>query len=233
MADPVVLLVDNQALSRESLSVALAARGFRVLEAPNAKAARPLWPNASVVLAACDSQNSDGLTIVGQYSASVREGRAVCLTPTLDARVFVGALYLGGAGSLERDWTLAETAAGLRRVLADEPIRSTRDTAAILRKAARAQIHEREIRVRLARLTDRESDVLRCMATGLSGPDTAQRLEISHQTERSHVASILKKLRVKSRTQAVVLAGAAGFVDLAAGYILSLRLDGPFAETEP
>ncbi|GCE10548.1 helix-turn-helix transcriptional regulator [Tengunoibacter tsumagoiensis] len=63
----------------------------------------------------------------------------------------------------------------------------------------------------LSELTPREQDVLRLVVSGLSNRDIAQRLEISHDTVKTHIHHIIQKLRVKDRTQAAVIAARHGW----------------------
>ena len=64
----------------------------------------------------------------------------------------------------------------------------------------------------LPELSDREQDVLRLLAVGMSNSEIAQELVVSVQTVKSHVAAILMKLDVRDRTQAVIAAYETGFV---------------------
>lgn len=66
--------------------------------------------------------------------------------------------------------------------------------------------------LRAARLTERESEVLRLMATGASNQEIAAELFLGVETVRTHVANLLGKLGVRDRTQAVVAAYESGFV---------------------
>ncbi|MBD8078469.1 response regulator [Cellulosimicrobium arenosum] len=66
--------------------------------------------------------------------------------------------------------------------------------------------------LRAARLTEREGEVLRLMATGLSNAEIAGRLYLGVETVRTHVGNVLAKLGVRDRTQAVVHAYESGFV---------------------
>lgn len=61
-------------------------------------------------------------------------------------------------------------------------------------------------------LTDRETEVLRCVAEGLSNTEIAERLGISEYTVKGHVSNILGKLQLSDRTQAAVLAWRQGMV---------------------
>ncbi|WP_435813251.1 response regulator [Streptomyces virginiae] len=64
----------------------------------------------------------------------------------------------------------------------------------------------------IARLTDREADVLRLMATGLSNHEVSERLGVGPQTVKTHVASVLTKTGSRDRTQAVIAAYEGGFI---------------------
>lgn len=63
-----------------------------------------------------------------------------------------------------------------------------------------------------AGLTEREAEVLRLMATGLSNVEIGQRLFVSVQTVKTHVGNVLAKLQARDRTQAVITAYESGFI---------------------
>jgi DNA-binding NarL/FixJ family response regulator len=75
----------------------------------------------------------------------------------------------------------------------------------------------RQARGDAPRLTTRETQVLECIARGLSNPETGRELFISEATVKSHVMRIFEKLGVKDRTAAVTAGIARGMIRLPAG----------------
>jgi DNA-binding NarL/FixJ family response regulator len=65
---------------------------------------------------------------------------------------------------------------------------------------------------RLARLSERELEVLRLMAQGMSNAEVAGRVHLGQSTVKTHVASILRKLELRDRVQAVIVAYESGLV---------------------
>jgi DNA-binding NarL/FixJ family response regulator len=133
----------------------------------------------------------------------------VCTTFENDEYVYA-ALCAGASGFLLKRARPAEVVEAIRVVARGE---SLLFPAAIRRLAAsyggaggRGGDH------RTARLTDREAEVLRLMAAGLSNTEIAAELVLGVETVKTHVGNVLAKLGARDRTQAVIAAYESGFV---------------------
>jgi DNA-binding NarL/FixJ family response regulator len=102
----------------------------------------------------------------------------------------------------------------VRRLKAGETLLPLEDVVELLRFAGARKEEEYEAQQTIALLTDREREVLEALAEGLDAQQIAGRLHISAKTERNHVASILAKLDVHSRLQALVFAARHGVVEI-------------------
>jgi DNA-binding NarL/FixJ family response regulator/anti-sigma regulatory factor (Ser/Thr protein kinase) len=131
---------------------------------------------------------------------------ALVLSASLDHAETARAVESGAASVLHKSVDLDEVVNAVRRVRAGETLLSPEEVVQLLRFASSRREHEYEARQAIAQLTPREREVLQALAEGLDGPEIARQLRISIPTERNHVASILAKLGVHSRLQALVFA---------------------------
>jgi ATP/maltotriose-dependent transcriptional regulator MalT len=91
--------------------------------------------------------------------------------------------------------------------------RPPRTASSVTRELAARHAGGREAdRLRSARLTEREGEVLKLMTKGLSNAEIAAHLVVSVETVKTHVGNVLAKLRARDRTQAVIVAYDSGFV---------------------
>ncbi|NJP68973.1 response regulator [Streptomyces spiramenti] len=213
-----VVVADDHALMRAGLVALLsAAPGVDVVgEAGDGRRAVELAAtlHPDVVLMDVRMPVLDGIAatrlIVG--SSPEQQPRVLMLT-TFDSPEYVyTALGVGASGFLLKDTPPDRIASAVRTVAAGDMLITPVITRDLVETYAR---HHRALalgRSRLGPLTNRETDVLRLVAAGLSNADIADRLVLSEATVKTHVKRIMQKLGVSSRAQAVVLAYESGLV---------------------
>jgi DNA-binding NarL/FixJ family response regulator len=153
----------------------------------------------------------DGIQATEEISKGTPGGTRVLVVTTFDADEYVyAALRAGASGFLLKDAPPEELAVGVRVIAAGEALLAPSVTRRVIEEFARLR-PEREQRS-LEGLTDREMEVLRLVARGLSNAEIARELVIGETTVKSHVGNVLMKLGVRDRAQAVVVAYESGVV---------------------
>lgn len=147
----------------------------------------------------------------------VREGGSPCrvlILTTFDADEYViEALRAGASGFVLKDVQPEEFAAAIRTIAAGDALLAPSVTRQLLdRFRDRLPTPPGERHERLRDLTDRELEVLKLVARGLSNREIADRLVLAEPTVKTHVSHALLKLDLRDRAQAVVLAYETGLV---------------------
>ena len=207
-----VVLVDDQTLVRSGFRMILKAEpGIEVVgEAADGReaiaAVRELRPD--LVLMDIRMPNLDGLEATRRILAEPNPPRVLVLTTfDLDEYVFA-ALRAGASGFLLKDAPEQQLTAAIR-VAADG---GALFSPSVTRKLIERFAGHADPPPGLAELTQREREVLRLLARGLSNAEIAAKLVVSEHTVKTHVARVLMKLDLRDRTQAVVLAYESGLV---------------------
>jgi DNA-binding NarL/FixJ family response regulator len=155
----------------------------------------------------------DGIEATRQLSDYGAAAPKVVVLTTFDLDEYVyDALGAGASGFLLKD-VAAETLFDAVRVVADgEALLAPTVTRRLVAEFARLRPTLPPRPDALAELTPRETEVLRLVAEGLSNGEIAERLVVSDETVKTHVSRVLMKLRLRDRTQAVVVAYESGLV---------------------
>jgi DNA-binding NarL/FixJ family response regulator len=213
-----VLVVDDQPLIRAGFHKMVEARpdlevvGEAADGAEAVAQARRLGPD--VVLMDVRMPTMDGLEATRQLAGpGVANPTKVLILTTfdLDEYVYEG-LRAGASGFLLKDAPPEELAAAIRVIAAGEALLAPSVTRRLIQRFADQPAPKAVDAKALERLTDRETEVLRLLARGLSNAQIAAELVVSETTVKSHVAHLLMKLGLHDRVQAVVLAYETGFV---------------------
>lgn len=133
--------------------------------------------------------------------------RVLVLTSFLDDDRVLPAVKAGAAGYLLKDVEPAELAAAIRTVTRGEALLHPTVAAKVVQELAARE------RSPAAELTERELEVLRLLARGLSNKAIALELQVSEKTVKTHVSNILAKLHLADRTQAALFAVRERLVD--------------------
>ncbi|MEV5144783.1 response regulator transcription factor [Streptomyces sp. NPDC052727] len=212
-----VLLVDDEALVRAGLRAVLEAQpDIEVVgEAADGAAVIPLVRQLRPDVVAMDVRMPlmDGIEATRAVLRTVAEPPKILVVTTFEDDEYVyEALRAGADGFLLKRARPAEIVHAVRLVAEGE---SLLFPASVRRLAARYGDGARPARTTLerARLTEREAEVLRLMARGLSNAEIAARLVVGAETVKSHVSAVLAKLGARDRTQAVIAAYESGFVE--------------------
>jgi DNA-binding NarL/FixJ family response regulator len=210
-----VLVADDQSMVRAGFRMLLAgepdievvAEASNGLEAAE-KAARF---HPAVVLMDIRMPELDGLEATRRIVAADASARVLILT-TFDLDEYVyEALRAGASGFVLKDDPPEQLIAAIRTVAAGDALLSPSITRRVIKEFAR--IPRPAPPKELGDLSERELEVFRLIARGLSNAEIAQELFISETTVKTHVTHILSKLGLRDRVQAVVLAYQTGLFD--------------------
>ena len=211
-----VLLADDDLLVRSGLRALLDAEEDLTVvgEAADGRQAvdraRELQPD--VVLMDVRMPRLDGVGATREIVSWPRRPRVLVLT-TFDLDEIVDdALDAGADGFLLKRASPEQLIDGIRTVHSGDALVAPAVTRRLLATYASRRPQDRERLQQAAHLTEREADILRALAEGLSNAEIAARMWLSPETVKTHVKSILLKLGVRDRTQAVVWAYRTGFV---------------------
>jgi DNA-binding NarL/FixJ family response regulator len=211
-----VLICDDQVIVSEGLRAILStAPGIEIVgQAHDGQEALDLIERArpDVVLMDLKMPGMNGIQATHEIGSRFPEVRVLVLT-TYDADEWVfDAIRAGAAGYLLKDAPREQLVAAIKGTAAGETHVDPAVAGKLFAQVAQPGIAPPPSTI-TAELSNREQDVLRLLARGLSNAAIAERLYLSEGTVRNYVSSILAKLNVSDRTQAALLALRYGFAD--------------------
>ncbi len=201
-----VLVVDDHPVVRSGLRTLLQGQsGVDVVgEAADGATAVALARELAPDVVLCDLRLGDGIDGVGvARQLRSQTGPAVVILTTYDHDTdIVRAVEAGAVGYLLKDAAPETIVRAVQRAAAGQTVLSADQEARVIKTLREAPRH----------LSDRELDVLRLIADGLSNRDVAKRLFVSEATVKTHLARLYDKLGAPSRTAAVSIGRARGLL---------------------
>ena len=215
-----VVLVDDHALMRQGISTILSAQpdlevvgqassGEEALDV--VRRTRP-----DVVCMDVEMPGMGGLEATRQLVGDPAVTAQVLMLTTFEREDYLlAALDAGASGFLLKNARPEHLVDGVRAIAAGEALLAPEMTRAVIRRAVardRAEAPTPPRGVAPEQLTEREVEVLRLMAEGLSNDEIAEALTVGRATVKTHVSNVLMKLGVRDRVQAVAFAYRSGLV---------------------
>jgi DNA-binding NarL/FixJ family response regulator len=212
-----VLLADDQEMVRAGFRMILGTEDDLevVGEAPDGEQA--VWATErlqpDVVLMDVQMPVLDGIAATRRITASeaARNSRVLILTTFERDDYIWEALQAGASGFLLKNASPEELIHAVRVVAAGDALLAPSVTRRLIADMVRPRIRP-ELTAQLGTLTDRECEVLRGMAAGLSNAELASRLIVGEATVKTHVSRVLLKLNLRDRVQAAAFAYESGLV---------------------
>jgi len=211
-----VLIADDQALVRSGFRMILESRDDLTVvgEAGDGEQAIRLVEQTrpDVVLMYVRLPGLDGVAATARLTARPDAPKVIILTTYDLEEPLYAALRAGASGFLLKDVRPADLVEAIRVVAGGDALLAPTATRRLLDRFLVTDVTPAAPAGSLDRLTEREREVLTLIARGASNAEIAERLVVSETTVKTHVSAILRKLEVRDRVRAVVLAYDLGLV---------------------
>ena len=210
------LVADDHQVVREGFAALLGTQDDMTVVASAADGAEAVALSAEhrpdVVLMDVRMPVMDGIEATRQIAAATENGPRILILTTFDLDDYVyDALQAGASGFLLKDAPAETLFEAVRVIAGGEALLAPTITRRLIAEFAR--LRPRQVRPEaLSELTPRETEILGFVAEGLSNHEIAERLVLSDETVKTHVSHVLRKLGLRDRAQAVVVAYETGLV---------------------
>lgn len=201
-----ILAVDDHPMLREGIAAAIARQRDMILvgEAVNGRGALQAFRTTRPDVTLMDLQmpEMNGVEAISAIRAEFPGARIIVLTTYKGDALALRALKAGASGYLLKSALRKEMIDAIRAVFAGRPSIPVEIAMQIAEHAAADALSEREV------------EVLRCVARGAANKEVAIQLHISEETVKVHMKHILEKLAATDRTHAVTIALSRGIIEL-------------------
>ena len=210
MMNPIrLMIVDDQKLMRQGLRTLLELEGgFEIVaEAGDGQAALEAYAEhlPDVTLMDIRMPGMDGVEVTRRLRQGWSEARVIILTTFNDDEYVFEALRVGALGYLLKDLSGQELANAVRTVAGGGALIDPSVARKVVTEFARLTPPARPLNEGLPEpLTERELDVLRLLADGLSNREIGRKLSITEGTVKNYVTNVLQKIGARDRTQAAL-----------------------------
>jgi DNA-binding NarL/FixJ family response regulator len=203
-----IALVDDHSIVRHGLSAYLAAQPDIAIVGEAASGEEALnratdWQADVIVMDVLMPGGIDGIETTRRLKRLLPQTQIVILSGYADDARIIGALRAGAITYVEKDSQPEQLL---------EAVRGAAQGKAVFEPSLMQRVVQAQTMQHGDALTEREGDVLRLLAEGLTNAEIAARLSVSEETVKTHVASILRKLGLAHRTLAAIYALRHGWV---------------------
>lgn len=215
-----ILLVEDHASFRQALAFMFEREGeFEVVDqAGSISEVRGISDGSlkeiDVAIVDLALPDGDGMDLIEEFSSGNPRTTTLVLSASVEPGRLARSVEAGASGVLHKSTPIKEIVDAVRRLKAGEVLLSPNEIIEMLRLVSRERQEEHKARQAIERLTPREREVLQALAEGLESKEIARKMNITVETERTHMVNILHKLGVHSRLQALVFAARHGLVEI-------------------
>jgi len=214
-----ILIVDDDALVRAGLKMILSvAEDFQIVgEATDGKDAiqQTKLHQPNIVLMDLRMSGVDGLTATKELMKLSASPRVLALTTFDSDEDVIAALDAGASGYLLKDTPPVEILHAIREIANGRAVLSTGHTRILLNKYSEKDLKPARNRAQklLSSLTEREIEVVKHVAEGLTNVEIGKQLHCSPATVKAHLANIFSQLQLTNRVQLAIIGHDAGLID--------------------
>ncbi|WP_410871366.1 LuxR C-terminal-related transcriptional regulator [Nocardia sp. A7] len=200
-----VMVVDDHPMWREGVSRDLAEAGFEVLataDGVGTASRRAAAVQPAVVLMDMQLTDGNGAAATAEVLRVSPHSRVLVLSASAERDDVLDAIKAGASGYLVKSASAAELIDAVRATAAGQPVFTPGLAGLVLGEYRRmATVPAAADQPHRPSLTERETEVLRMVAKGLSAKQIATRLNLSHRTVENHVQATLRKLQLANRVE--------------------------------